>query len=114
MFSLCLGKDGGIFGIGGFNTDIHHEPIKWMNIHSNYKSQSYKFDVMGVSINGHPIKGSNRFSTGFIDSGTTFSYLPSELYDSVLFHFDQFCANANKYDNNNSEPNKYCPGKLHY
>lgn len=114
MFSLCLGKNGGIFGIGGFNSDKHLEPVKWVNIHSNYQAQSYKFDIMGVSVNGHPIKGSHRFSSGFIDSGTTFSYLPSPLYDSILFHFDVFCDTANMYDNGNANKTKYCPSRIKY
>ena len=69
---------------------------------------------MGTSVNGHPIKGSNKYSVGFVDSGTTFSYLPNELYDSLLFHFDYFCKTANRYDNNDTLPSKYCPGKLHF
>lgn len=112
MFSLCLGKNGGIFGIGGFNSDKHLTPVKWVNIHSNYAAQSYKFDIMGVSVNGHPLKGSHQFSSGFIDSGTTFSYLPSPLYDSILFHFDVFCDTANMYDNGNANKTKYCPSRI--
>jgi hypothetical protein len=108
-----LGKNGGLFGIGGYNTDIHKEPIKWMRMDGDFTS-SYKFNIMGVSMNGHPLAGSNKFTLGFVDSGTTFSYLPAELYDSVVYHFDHFCQNANRYDNNNTQPNKYCPGKFHF
>lgn len=114
MFSLCLGKNGGYFRIGGFDTAQHLEPIKWVAMDQQYQISNYKFKIMGVSVNGHPISGSNKFSIGFIDSGTTFSYLPAELYDSLLFHFDNFCKYANKYDNDNSQKSKYCPGKFFY
>ena len=99
IFSLCLGKNGGFFGIGGFNTDKHLEPIKWVAMDKNYGSLNYKFNIYGLMVGGHPLKGSTKFSIGFIDSGTTFSYLPKELYDSIIFHVDQFCQTANKFDN---------------
>lgn len=114
MFSLCLGKNGGSFNIGGFNDEKHMEAIKWVNMNQIYNPQNYKFDIVGVSVNGHPIRGSDKFNLGFVDSGTTFSYLPGELYDAVMYHFDFFCKNANIYDNNNTYPNKYCPGKLRF
>jgi hypothetical protein len=102
MFSLCLGKNGGYFKVGGYDKEKHIEPVKWLAIDHQYQISNYKFNIMGVSVNGHPISGSNKFSMGLVDSGTTFSYLPAELYDSILFHFDDFCKKANKYDNNNS------------
>ena len=52
-------------------------------------------------MNGHPIGGSNKYNIGFVDSGTTFSYLPADLYDSILYHFHYFCSTANSYDNGN-------------
>lgn len=36
--------------------------------------------------------GSEQFSVGFIDSGTTFSYFPSGLFNMLLMHFDWFCG----------------------
>lgn len=103
MFSLCLGKNGGYFKIGGYDTEFHLEPIKWMAIDNKYQKSNYKFNIIGVSVNGHPISNSNRFSIGFVDSGTTFSYLPAELYDSLIYHFKFFCENANRYDNGDSQ-----------
>ena len=71
---------------------------------------NYKFSILGTSMNSHPIKGSSKFDIGFLDSGTTFTYLPHELYNSLLYHMKFFCQNANRYDNNDSKPGKYCPG----
>lgn len=102
MFSLCLGKDGGYFKIGGFDPEKHIESVKWLKMDTMYHSNNYKFNILGVAMNGHPLGGSNKFSVGFVDSGTTFSYLPNELYDSIIYHFKHFCDTANEYDNQNT------------
>ena len=67
---------------------------------------SYKFNIKGVAMGNHPIKGSEAWSVGFLDSGTTFSYLPTDMWDSLIYHFDCFCEQAHKLD----DKNKYCPG----
>jgi len=79
MFTLCLGKNGGILGIGGYNTDHHIEPVKWFPM-TQTSSTNYKFKLTGVSVNNHPIAGSSKYNLAFVDSGTTFSYLPRELW----------------------------------
>jgi hypothetical protein len=43
-------------------------------------------------MNNHLISGSESFNIGFIDSGTTFTYLPSGLYNELKVHFDWFCS----------------------
>jgi hypothetical protein len=75
MFTMCLGKNGGILGIGGYNTDKHLEAIKWFPMVQS-SSMNYKFSLSGVAINKHPISGSSDFEVAFIDSGTTFTYFP--------------------------------------
>jgi len=39
----------------------------------------------------HLMAGSEAFTTGFIDSGTTFTYLPSKLFDIIRTHFELYC-----------------------
>jgi hypothetical protein len=39
MFSICLGKNGGFFDVGGFNTEKHLQDVMWfemMQHHSSY------------------------------------------------------------------------------
>ena len=36
MFSLCLGKNGGYFKIGGYDTEKHNEPVKWLAMDNKY------------------------------------------------------------------------------
>lgn len=105
MFSLCLGKNGGYFGIGGFNDTHHLTETKWFAMYDRVTT-NYKFKLTGVSMNNHAIGGSNKWHLGFVDSGTTFSYFPSDLWDSLIFHFKHFCDEAKKTGNS-----KFCPGE---
>lgn len=43
-------------------------------------------------MNDHFIEGSEAYTTGFIDSGTTFTYFPTNLFKKLKQHFfDWFC-----------------------
>ena len=43
-------------------------------------------------MNNHFINGTEQFTVGFIDSGTTFTYLPGGLWTQLVVHFDWFCG----------------------
>ena len=43
-------------------------------------------------MDNHLMSGSQEFGIGFVDSGTTFTYMPPQLFNSILIHFDQFCS----------------------
>jgi len=80
MFGLCLGKDGGLMQIGGYNEGNHLHDIVWMNM-SKFAGSNYQFDIRGFSVGDHLIKGSEKWSVGFVDSGTTFTYIPHALWE---------------------------------
>ena len=69
-------------------------------------STNFKFRITGVGMNSHPIAGSAKYNLGFVDSGTTFTYLPRELWMSIVYHFDFFCKEARKNGNT-----RQCPGE---
>lgn len=99
MFSLCLGKNGGYFQIGGYDGQSHLSDVNWTNLQD---SGSYIVTLQGISMNNHFIAGSEEYTRGFIDSGTTFTYLPSKLIEQLTSHFDWFCA---------VDPDNNCKGK---
>jgi hypothetical protein len=66
--------------IGGFNTEQHVEDVSWFKM-KQASGSSYKFKLSGVAINQHFIDGSNDWNTGFVDSGTTFTYIPTKMWD---------------------------------
>lgn len=36
--------------------------------------------------------GSDEFNIGVVDSGTTFTYVPTKLFQMLIVHFDWFCS----------------------
>lgn len=90
MFSLCLGKNGGYFQIGGYDGTNHiSNEVTWI---PTWETHAYKFSLFGISINNHMMSGSEEFSIGVVDSGTTFTYVPQKLFTMLLIHFDWFCS----------------------
>lgn len=55
------------------------------------------------------IEGSDKWVVGFVDSGTTFSYIPTKMWNVLAKYFDKFCLLAKNQGDGNSH--KYCPGK---
>lgn len=47
-------------------------------------------------MNNHLFAKSDQYSIGFIDSGTTFTYLPRQLFNDLKMHFDWFCSLPNE------------------
>jgi len=92
MFTICLGKNGGFFQIGGYNAEKYLEPLSWNKMLAG--NHNYKFEIKKTWINNHSISHSESWSVAFLDTGTTFSYLPSDMWDSLIIHIDSFCENA--------------------
>ena len=68
------------------------------------------FKLSGVSMNDHFLQGSDQVKQAFVDSGTTFSYLPRRIWDSLMFHFDYFCEHTKNIKDSNGNK-MYCPGE---
>jgi len=49
-------------------------------------------NLAGVSMNDHFIYGSDKYEVGLIDSGTTFTFVPEQLFLQISVHFDWFCS----------------------
>lgn len=109
MFSICLGKNGGFMQIGGFHLkEGNSKSISW------YKdlqiAKSYMFQLSGVSMHDHFLKGSENTHQAFIDSGTTFTYFPNTMWDALMFHFDYFCEQTKDIKDEFGQ-RLYCPGE---
>jgi hypothetical protein len=47
-------------------------------------------------MNNHYLAGSSHYQVGFLDSGTTFTYLPDQLFAQLKSHFDWYCKADDK------------------
>ena len=70
---------------------------------------NYMILMQGVTMNDHLLTGSLVAKHGFVDSGTTFTYLPKRLWESVLNHFDIFCEKGKNFTRKDGH-RKYCHG----
>jgi len=61
-------------------------------------------------MNDHNMQGTESIQRAFVDSGTTFTYLPRTLWDSLMYHFDYFCE-LTKDIKHSDGMRKHCPGK---
>lgn len=98
IFSLCLSRWGGVFTVGGYNAK-HHEnqsrnAIAWLMMGtSGYYyifTKSLKLGDVLVAVDP------NEFGATFVDSGTTMTYFPSLVYDTLLSDLNIYCSTHNE------------------
>jgi hypothetical protein len=81
--------------IGGFNTTIHQTEIQYVSLyHSNYYSvamNAMKLDEHWLVLERKDF-GHLYTSGSILDSGTTFTYLASPVYQSLWNRFEEHCA----------------------
>ncbi len=102
MFSLCFGSDGGYFALGGINHTFHLEDkIKYIDIIPN---EFYKINLVSFMIEKDEFSVKEEYYS-IIDSGTTVTYLPKQLFQQVIDRLKQDC--------NKNDKDK-CLGYMHY
>ena len=87
VFSLCFGQNDGYFSIGEIDTKFHKNNISYVPMiwgHNNFYIKLFDMKV-----------GEKKISTKnfqiFIDSGTTISYFPNDIFDNILKSFNSHC-----------------------
>ena len=80
LFTLCLSQEGGYFSIGEININYHKsKDIKYLPL--DMATDNYHISLNSITIDNHKIN--NKYST-FIDSGTTISYFPKNMFDEII------------------------------
>lgn len=110
MFSICFAVNGGAFSLGNVNQAIHSsaEPVV-VKLRENGKSslrdnlnsmfglaqtKFYSLDLEQLYVGNRSLNFAKAEFAGdgmFIDSGATYSYMPSNHYNIVLEELDKMC-----------------------
>ena len=88
IFTLCFGLEGGYMSMGEIDTSYHQ--AKKINYVPFQNSTNYLIRVNGIQIGKNKRTKTNLFAN--IDTGSTFTYLPKNLYKSVFTEFEQLCT----------------------
>ena len=91
LFSICLGQDDGYFSIGDIETSHHKTDIEYIPIINGEKN--FYINIQQIKIGEKIIKNEYR---GFIDSGTTISYFPNQIYNVLMDEFKSVCGKIGK------------------
>ena len=92
IFSLCFGPEGGYMSLGEIDNKYHLDN----NIQSIplVNSTNYLVDINGILIGKNKIQ--KNIITANIDTGSTFSYFPKNLYKSFYSEFEKLCLDKKR------------------
>ena len=98
IFGLCLAQIGGYFSLGEINKTYHKEKINYIKMEKS--SMFYSIAMNNIFINDRKIKSykKSKYPT-IIDSGTTISYFPKEIFDEIVKVINNIC---DSYENKNA------------
>ena len=90
IFGLCLAQMGGYFSIGEINTTFHREEITYVKMERT--SFFFSFSMNKIFVKDKMIKkySKNKYSL-IIDSGTTISYFPDEIFNEMVDDIKSIC-----------------------
>lgn len=94
LFGICFGKKDGYMSVGGYNSSLHNYPLEWVNMYDN---NFYSIKATNILLNEQSLglkesDFSHHYTSGtIVDSGTTFTYLASGVYDRLWSEFEDYC-----------------------
>ena len=93
LFTICFGQNDGYFSIGEIDKTHHLTEIEYVPI---IQGETYFYiNINIIKVGNKDIN--TRKDRGCIDSGTTISYFPNEIYNSIIHEFNSICAKSEKY-----------------
>ena len=104
IYSICLGLDGGSFNINDWNSEFHITNEKKIILDlKNYDWSNFiQIPIDNIFIGGEQVNYDfsvykfSSFSHAFLDTGTTMTYFPQNLYLKIQNNFDNFCKKENE------------------
>lgn len=100
IYTLCVSRKGGFFSVGGYQTSRHRGPIVWTP-NASPGGKYYRVKITDFAINGasiHPTSNDLKSTSGgaLVDSGTTFTYVPYNLFNKLKAAFNEYCKRPGK------------------
>ncbi|CAJ1376652.1 unnamed protein product [Effrenium voratum] len=92
VFAFCLAEWGGMLTVGGYDSSYNApgETLSWVNLHHvGY----YGVGLQQIIFDGIVVATQRSFGTTVVDTGTTFTYLPQEIYYSLEQALTNRCSN---------------------
>ncbi len=93
MFTLCFAPNGGYFSVGGVNKTQHNGEIQFIDFSAN---GFYKVKLNDVLVEDKDFSMSKYNYYTIIDSGTTLSYFPANLYNEMEKQINIECSKIDK------------------
>ncbi len=93
VFSLCLGQNGGYFSLGGLNTTLHLDELKYIPF---VDDSSYTVKLQSLSLNDQKLNIDFRNFGALVDSGTTITYFPTQIFSELQNQINSFCKKTNR------------------
>ena len=98
IFGLCLDLRGGYFSIGEINNTFHKEKISYVKMERS--SMFYSIGINDIFVQNKIINSFKKTKYQVvIDSGTTISYFPKEVFNEIVDVVQKIC---NSYEDKNS------------
>lgn len=104
VFSLCLASWGGRLAVGGDSSSYHEGEVSWTPLRASYYYSVFPETLSLVppgeastSEGGIAAKemrgdfGSGKFGITIMDSGTTVTYFPEQLFNDLVDALDMYC-----------------------
>lgn len=93
VFSLCLAQNGGYFSVGGLNTTLHNEEVKYLSYGDPTNKNKFLVNLQSIRIDSTFISVNKN---ALIDSGTTLTYVPEDMYNKIENTIKNFCSQENR------------------
>lgn len=92
-FAVCFGKNGGHLTMGGYDPALNdaNSKVQWAKLGpANLYFNTVVFERFGVGKSREV--GAARGQTVIIDSGTTHSSIPAEMFQELVMRIDSYCV----------------------
>lgn len=108
MFSLCLAEWGGVLDVGGYNKSYHKQgstvrssvdseeanDMQWIPLQHHTRFFSVHLKKLSLESDVSISSDSEAFGETVVDSGTTFSYFPVDVFNSLKSELATRCLDS--------------------